>query len=184
MVDSVTPTNCHGLRAIDFSTESGCDQLIQRPTHRSGNTLDLIFTDVPGVVTSNVGIPIGTSDHSFVSAVIRTEQVVPEVCSSRKIFLKSQGNWDGILRDLSQLNWPHYYHQDDPIEPLSNIIVEILDRRIPSRVVTFRNKDKAWFNNDCMHAYLEKQEAYNLWKRNRSDLTWNSYVQLRSGSVV
>ena len=83
------------------------------------------------------------------------------------------------MRDLSQLNWPHYYHQDDPIEPLSNIIVEILDRRIPSRVVTFRNKDKAWFNNVCKRAYLEKQEAYNLWKRNRSDLTWNSYVQLR-----
>ena len=100
-LNSVSPTDCHRLRTIDFSTESGCDQLIQRPTHRSGNTLDLIFTDVLGVVTSNVGIPIGTSDHSFVSAVIRTEQVVPEVCSSRKIYLKSQGNWDGILRDLS-----------------------------------------------------------------------------------
>ena len=75
------------------------------------------------------------------------------------------------MRDFSQLNWPHYYHQDDPIEPLSNIIVEILDRRIPSTVVTFRNNDKAWFNNDCKRAYLEKQEAYNLWKRNRSDLT-------------
>ena len=99
-MNSVLPTDCHGLRAIDFSTESGCDQLIQRPTHRSGNTLDLIFTDVPGVVTSNVGIPIGTS----VSAIIRTGQVVPKVCSSRKINLKSQGNWDGILRDLSQLN--------------------------------------------------------------------------------
>ena len=83
--------------------------------------------------------------------------------------LESQGNWDGISLEgsLSQLNWPHYYHQDDPIEPLSNIIVEILDRRIPSRVVTFCNKDKAWFNNDCKRAYLEKQEAYNLWKRNR-----------------
>ena len=92
------------------------------------------------------------------------------------------GFWDGILRDLSQLNWPHYYHQDDPTEPLSNIIVEILDRRILSRVVTFHNKDKAWFDNDCKRAYLEKQEAYNLWKRNRSDLTWNSYVQLRSAA--
>ena len=48
--------------------------------------------------------------------------------------------------------------------------------------MTFRNKDKAWFNNDCKRAYLEKQEAYNLWERNRSDLTWNSYVQLRSAA--
>ena len=47
-LNSVSPTDRHGQRAIDFSTESGCDQLIQRPTHRSGNILDLIFTDVPG----------------------------------------------------------------------------------------------------------------------------------------
>ena len=26
-LNSVSPTDCHGLRAIDFSTESGCDQL-------------------------------------------------------------------------------------------------------------------------------------------------------------
>ena len=88
---SVSPTNCHGLRAQDFSSESGCSQLIQRPTHRSGNTLDLIFTDVPGVVFSNVGHPIGTSDHSFISAIIKTEQEVPELCSSHEIYLKSQG---------------------------------------------------------------------------------------------
>ena len=80
-LNSVSLTDCHRLRGIGLSTESGCYQLIQRPTHRSGNTLDLIFTDVPGVVTTNVGICIGTSDHSFVSAIIRTEQVVREVCS-------------------------------------------------------------------------------------------------------
>ena len=60
-LNSVSPTDCHGRRALDFSTESGCDQLIHRSTHISGNILDLIFTDVPGVVSSNVGAPVGTS---------------------------------------------------------------------------------------------------------------------------
>ena len=72
-LNSVSPTNCHGLRAIDFSTESGCEQIIHRPTHRSGNTLDLLFTDAPATVTSNVGSPIRTSDHCFVSPYIKTE---------------------------------------------------------------------------------------------------------------
>ena len=102
-LNSVSPTDCHGRRAVDFSTEAGCDQLIQRPTHRSGNILDLIFTDVPGVVSSNVGAPIGTSDHTFISATINTEQHVPQVTSSRKIYLKSQGNWRGIKNELLQL---------------------------------------------------------------------------------
>ena len=151
---SVFPTNCHGIRAFDFSSESGCDQLIRRPTHRSGNTLDLIFTDVPGVVYSNVGCPIGTSDHSFISAIIKTEQAVPEISSSHKIYLKSQGDWTRVLNDLSLLNWPAFYRLDDAIKPLSNAILEIIDRRVPSRVVTFRNKDKAWFISDCKNAHL------------------------------
>ena len=54
------------------------------------------------------------------------------------------------------------------------------DRPIPSRVGTFRNRDKAWFNDECRRAYLEKQEAYNFWKWNRSPLTWNDYVRIKS----
>ena len=31
--------------SMDFATKSGCEQIIHRPTHKSGNTLDLIFID-------------------------------------------------------------------------------------------------------------------------------------------
>ena len=179
-LNSVSPTDCHGRRALDFSTESGCDQLIHRSTHRSGNILDLIFTDVPGVVSSNVGAPIGTSDHSYVSATIQTEQTVPQLSFTRKVYLKSQGNWGGVKNDISDLNWPRLYQLEDAIEPLNTAIVEIIDRHIPFRNITFRNKDKAWFNDNCRRAFLEKQEAFNLWRRNRSDLTWNNYIRLRS----
>ena len=75
-LNSVSPTNCHGLRAMDFAAESGCEQIIHRPTHRSGNTLDLIFTDAPAIVASNVGSPVGTSDHCIVPAYIKIEQVI------------------------------------------------------------------------------------------------------------
>ena len=51
-----------------------------------------------------------------------------------------------------------------------------------TRVVTFRSMDKAGFNDDCRQAYLEKQETFNLWRRNRSDLTWNNSVRLRSAA--
>ena len=71
-LNSISQTDCHGLRALDFSSESGCDQIIHSPTHRSGNCLDLIFTDTPGVVAGNVGSPVGTFDHCYVSAIINT----------------------------------------------------------------------------------------------------------------
>ena len=179
-LSSVSPTNCHGLKAFDFSSEAGCEQLVHKPTHRSGNCLDLVFTDVPGVVGCNVGTPIGTSDHSYVSITIRTEQTVPDVSFSRKIYIKSRADWDGILRDLSVVDWPDIYRQVDSISSLSAICNEIIDKRIPSRIINFRNRDKAWFNDECKRAYQEKQEAYHLWRRNRSELTWDNYIRLQA----
>ena len=178
-LSSVSPTNCHGLKAFDFSSEAGCEQLIHKPTHRSGNCLDLVFTDVPGVVACNVGTPIGTSDHSYVSLAIKTEQAVPDVSFSRKIYIKSRADWDGILRDLSTVNWPDIYRQVDSITSFNAICTEILDKRIPSRIINFRNRDKAWFNDECKRAYQERQEAYHLWRRNPSELTWDNYIRLR-----
>ena len=90
--------------SMDFATKSGCEQIIHRPTHKSGNTLDLIFTDAPAIVASNVGSPIGTSDYCFVSAHIKIEHTIPNVSSSRKIYLKSQADWNGVLSDLSDFN--------------------------------------------------------------------------------
>ena len=70
------------FESTDFSSEAGCEQLIHKPTHRSGNCLILICTDAPGGVVCNVGTPIGTSDHSY---VVRTEQAVLDVTFSLKI---------------------------------------------------------------------------------------------------
>ena len=177
---SVSPTNCHGLKAFDFSCQAGCEQLVCRPTHRSGNCLDLVFTDTPGVVACNVGIPVGSSDHCYVSATIRTEQAVPDVSFSRKIYMKSRADWGGILHELSIINWPDVYRQEDSIASFNDICTRIIDKHIPSKVINFRNKDKAWFNDECKRAYQEKQEAYHLWRSNSTNYTWDNYIRLKA----
>ena len=40
--------------------------MITKPIHVDGEVLNLVLTDVPGVVTVRVGPPVGTSDHSAV----------------------------------------------------------------------------------------------------------------------
>ena len=86
--------NRHGDAAFDFATVSGCDQLVVGPTHARGGTLDLLMTDVPDLVRVSVVAPIGNSDHSSLSAVISMAQAVPNLCVSRKVFLKHQVNWN------------------------------------------------------------------------------------------
>ena len=53
-------TDRSGLAAMDFSSESGCEQLVHGPTHVLGGALDLLFTDVPELVDVSVVAPIGS----------------------------------------------------------------------------------------------------------------------------
>ena len=85
-----------GVTAFDFATVSGCNQLVVGPTHARGGTLDLLMTDVPDLVWVAVVAPIGNTDHSSLSAVISMAQAVPNLCVSRKVFLKHQGNWNTV----------------------------------------------------------------------------------------
>ena len=98
-----TTTNRHGIAAFDFATVSGCHQLVVGRTHAHGGTLDLLMTDVPDLVRVAVVAPRGNSDHSSLSAAISMAQAIPNLCVSRKVFLKHQLNWNtvcGAIREL------------------------------------------------------------------------------------
>ena len=91
-----TTTNRHGVAAFDFATVSGCDQLVVGTTNTRGGTLDLLMTDVLDLVRVGVVAPVGNPDHSSVSAVISMTPAVPNLCVSRKVFLKHQVNWNTV----------------------------------------------------------------------------------------
>ena len=74
-LESVSPTDRHRHEALDFCNPSGCEQLVRCPTHIAGNRLDLVMTDVPDIIDAVVCTSLGTSDHCFVSCVLRVEQV-------------------------------------------------------------------------------------------------------------
>ena len=86
-LESTSPTNRHGRDALDFCDLSGCEQLVRCLTHIAGEW-DPVMTDVPDILDVSVGTPLGTSDHCFVSCVLRVEQSVPEYNIRSTVFLK------------------------------------------------------------------------------------------------
>ena len=58
------------------------------PTHIAVNRFDLVMTDIPDIVDVAVGTPLGTSDHCFVSCMLRVEQYVPEYNVRSTVFIK------------------------------------------------------------------------------------------------
>ena len=85
-------TDQHGRSALEFCVSSDFDQLIEEPTHISGNRLDLIFTDVPAIVKSKVCEYIGTSDHCAIEMDISVNQYIPNATVSKTVWLKSRAN--------------------------------------------------------------------------------------------
>ena len=161
-------TNRHGVAAFEFATVSGCDQLVVGPTHACGGTFDLLMTDVPNLVRVAVVAPIGSSDHSSLSAVISMAQAVPNLCVSRRVFLKHQVNWNTVCGVIRELPLSNIWLSDNPVEVLNEHFPLLVERYIPTKVIRVRNKDKPSFDDQCRHAFGLKQEAHLRWSRDRS----------------
>ena len=62
-----TTTNHHGVAAFDFTTVSGCYQLVVCPTHACGGTFNLLMTDVSDLVQVAVLAPTDRQLRSLFS---------------------------------------------------------------------------------------------------------------------
>ena len=75
------------------------------PTQIDGNRLDLVMNDVPDIIDVFVGTPLGTSDHCFVSCVLRVEQSVPNYNVRSTVFLKHRTNWGSVRSAVRNFAW-------------------------------------------------------------------------------
>ena len=81
----MSPTDHHGNAAFDFANLSACTQLIKEPIHKLGNCLNLLLTDVPGVVD----LLLGNLDHSFIWFSMKMYFSITNITFSYKAYLKS-----------------------------------------------------------------------------------------------
>ena len=115
--------------------------LLAQP-HARGGKLDLLMTDVPDIVRVAVVAPIGNSDYSSLSAVISMAQAVPNLCVSRKVFLKHQVNWNTVCSAIQDLPWRNIWHADNPVAVLNEHLSLLVGRYVPTKVIRVRNKGK------------------------------------------
>ena len=93
---SVSQTDAHGRVLLDFATSSSCQQLVAGPTHSAGNPLDLVLTDVPGVVSVVVSPPVGRSDHSSLLLSLNVDQPVMDFTVEKEVYVKTGIIWANV----------------------------------------------------------------------------------------
>ena len=104
-------------------------------------------------------------------------QAVPNLCVSRKVFLKHQVNWNTVCCAIRELPWRNIYLSDNPDEILNEHLSLLVGRYVPTKVIRVRNKDKTWLDDQCRHAFGLKQEAHFRWTRDRSRVNWEEFVR-------
>ena len=152
--ESVSPTDRHGRDALDFFNLSGCVQLVRCPTQIVRNRLDLVTTDVPDIVDVFVGTPLGTSDHCFVSYVLRVEQSVPEYKVRSTAFLKYRTNWDSVRCAVRSFTWSTILKLAEPSVAFDRAISEVIARYVPTTALHSRSGDKQWFDASWVYGYI------------------------------
>ena len=59
------------------------------------------------------------------------------------------------------------YNSLDSVFELNSIINSMIARNVPSKVIRQNINDRAWFNENCVNAFHDKQNAYHVWSENR-----------------
>ena len=93
---------------IDFLiNDLGHTQLVENSTHKSGNTLDLIFTNIPNQI-GNLKIldqnEFCLSDHFGMSFDINIDIKLKKL-PKRKIYNYRKADWIGLNRVLGEVDW-------------------------------------------------------------------------------
>ena len=139
-----------------------------------------MMTNARDIVDVFVGTPLGTSDHCFVSCVLRVEQSVQEENVRSTAFLKHHTNWDSVRSAAKSFIWSSILKSADPLEAFDQAIGEVIGWLFPTIVLRSRSGDKQWFDASCRRAYDANQTAYRAWCRARRANHWGRFVLARA----
>ena len=129
----------------EFSNEFYLTQVVTGPTHKDGNTLDLLFVNNTALVHHCTVIPTlpSTSHHSIIQISTAykatsddTEQSTrPKLSSYNSLnFFSDEFDWEVISHKLGQVNWSEEFNgksADDMLSHLYTICFDISAEHVP-----------------------------------------------------
>ena len=103
-------------------------QVVHTPTHRSGNTLDLVFTNNKNLINDTICSETSMSDHYIVEVSTHFKSHFARAQRKQRKFYNTfdtlnffsdDTDWDQMKNELSQVNWEQKYTTiTDPVDKL------------------------------------------------------------------
>ena len=157
---------------IDLFNDLGLRCLINSPTHKDGNILDILLTNQPGLI-KDISIEadvVCPSDHSSITFTLK-KNVSRKKPNKQKAFKYKEADWDGLSHDLRSHNW-HQIFQNKSIVEAWNIFKSKLDismrKFIPLSKVKFRHQPP-WFDSEIFQMSKVKNRLRKIFKESGSE---------------
>ena len=156
---------------IDSLNSLSLSQLINRPTHKSGNTLDILLSNSETSVNDvKVLDPhsLCKSDHFPVSFSIKTS-FSRKKTPKRSVYNFKKANWAQINRDLCSIDWTFLgsAHPDSAWKVLKECLLNLSDKYIP-KVRIKSEFQPPWFDCDLFTACRKKDRLRTKFKNSQS----------------
>ena len=159
----------------------GLYQHVGFSTHKSGNILDLILSDITDntkVLTTAPGSYL--MDHRVVIATlnVKTHTQKPKVRTIRKLDKVAYSEWTG---EFNPNNIPLTYKLDNLVESLDTELTRILNELAPEKKCTISTKPKQpWYDEEAKILKRKIGKLEKKWLKYKVESCWSAYKKARN----
>ena len=161
----------------------GLSCLVNSPTHRDGNILDLLLTNQPSIIKDvNIDpVLICKSDHYSISFSLN-KNVPRKKAKKQNVFRYFEADWEGLSAELKSHNWRVIFANKD-IHNAWEVFKSRLDiamrKFIPMKSVKFRYRPP-WFDDEIMEMSKIKDKLHKKYKHSENAEDKVNFVNYRS----
>ena len=166
---------------LDTIEAMGLYQHVSFPTHKSGNTLDLIISEIQSRVTIMTTTPGPyITDHRAIISTLNIKKMQPrrQVKNIRKLHAITIDQWKEEFRPENVLLSTNL---EDSIMSPSTEFRQMLNTLAPLKKCSVSLKPKKpWFNKDLAEHKAKMRHHEKKWLRHRLTSTWKAYTKVRN----
>ena len=158
---------------------SGLDQHVTGPTHKSGHTLDLVISRPDDNLISNCTIDSLLSDHHVVYCSI---QLPKPNYQKVKFFSRKLGSVDlqSFQDDLAPLLDSNSNNVNDLVELYNNAVKQTLDKHAPVTMRSRTNRPhQPWYTSEIHVARRLRRKYERMWRKSKLEVHRGLYVDQR-----
>lgn len=155
------PHDSPGSRVADWAMDKGLETIVaDQPTNLQGNTIDLVFSNIPGT-EGGTEAPLYTgSDHLTILTTVPTSRTPPPRAGKLQVHEDDTANFIQLCRTYQHLI-PRSWETKEDLEDMAKTIFRVLTLALAGAGRTKQNQGHGttWWSPDCSTALQECKTA-------------------------